>query len=235
MKKNILKSILLCCGVSLVFACSKEKIASTPQPATNSTSFDFRTDKSFNETFAQKQESKKEAREKLGNELINQIYQMEDEEARKIAYSMLSNDDKLVYWLDLTEFKINCFSFNASQRELLFSLREATVNSTMFNSVELQEIFRVEYLPRIARQIEEAGISGDQMDKIFVSGSSTDIRIPGMNRMKCICNATSMFGCRGCKSGGCIETSSGCGFVFWFRCDGDCSGMAPIPNRNDSN
>jgi hypothetical protein len=231
MKKIIVYGALALGSIFLAVSCQKTKI--NPENASeNSASYDFRKDNSFIETFGSNEEQVNvSSNQRLNISELMEIAKIEDEEARRTAYSLLNLPERLDYWDYLISYKVDNGKYSENQKQLLIDIKEVVVKPNMFANKNLQEIFRTQYLPLIAGQLKNAGITGDDVDKIFISGSISDMRtLPGSpTKRTCVCNTTSMFGCSSCKSTECKETGSGCGFVMWFSCDGECGNLMPQP------
>jgi len=125
---------------------------------------------------------------------------------------------------------------------MILELKNSIITTKVFASNELQQIFSTHYLPLITEQFKREGITRDDMDNVFSNGylASNDNAqsnkgkrvsafVPGGNPRLCECNMTSMFGCgHTCLDSGCSERASGCGFVFWFNCNGECRSNMPL-------
>jgi hypothetical protein len=230
MKKTIICGALFLSSLILTVSCQKTKM-NPEKSSENSTSYDFRKDNSFIETFGSNEsQSVSNSNKRLNITELMEIAKIEDEEARRTAYSLLNLPERLNYWDYLISYKIGNGKYSENQKQLLTDIKESVVKPNMFANKNLQEIFRTQYLPLIANQMKVAGLTGGDVDEIFVSGSITNMRtLPGSYKPKCVCSTTSMFGCSSCKSTECVETSAGCGFVFWFKCDGECGNLMPQP------
>ncbi len=225
--KKIISSVLVIVGaITITFSCKKAENKPSSPSKTNNQIFDLRSDKSFNETF--QLEVTDNSNKKLNTTKIIEITNLKDEEARKIAYSLLSTNEKIDFWEYVIQHHIDNDGFNSSQKQLLTALKNLTTTNTFFTNQNLRTLYMTQFAPLIKVQFNNAGITDYHMASVFGDGRLDYIEpivLVGNDTKNCNCNKSIyIFTTCGnnCSTGiQCSETVN-CGFLWSYICDGLC-------------
>lgn len=223
-----MKKIIVCCALalsSILLTVSCQKTRMNPDKTTeNSTAYDFRKDNSFIETFGSNESQYvSNSSQRLNITDLAEIAKIENEEVRRTSYSMLNVYEKVAYWNFVISKNIEKGSFTASQKQLLQDLQVAVIKPNVFADKNLQQILGANFLPLIADQLKNAGITETDLFIVFSSGTIVNTITPGGGTIPdCNCNAGSHFSCSSCRrTDSCFE-SIDCGFGWLFACNGLC-------------
>ncbi len=226
MKKNVLNGLLIAMCIVIFASCQKTNVS--PGRMSNSPkSYDFRTDKRFEEIFGPPEIEDDASNKRLNLEEIIEVAKIESDDARRVAYSMLTSDERIDFWNYVINYHITEGAFTDSQKQLLRDIRNAVVKPNVFESRELQEILGAEFLPLFIQQLQDAGITREEAVMVFVKGSIVNRPSPVNPKLEdCGCNTTSSFSCSGCVSTEyCLPSMFGCGFLAFFNCNGACPSL----------
>ncbi|MES2514919.1 MAG: bacteriocin fulvocin C-related protein [Bacteroidota bacterium] len=224
MKKIIVYVALAVSSIFLSVSCQKAKKAAV-KPSEDSASYDFRTDNSFIETFGSNESQLATGvNQRLDLSELIKIANIEDDEVRKNTYSLLNVSEKVDFWNYVISTNIENGKFTESQTQLLKDLQAATIKPTIFSDKNLQQILGANFLPMIGKQLNLAGITSSEMERIFSSGTVVNKTTPGGDSMPdCNCNVGSHFSCSSCRpTDACFEFTD-CGFGWLFICNGLCN------------
>lgn len=169
---------------------------------------------------------------------VEQILEMPASVDQKLAYSLLSKNQKQELW----NKKINQILvsdrlvLNGKQKDLLNELLNKINNNVdVFgqDKNEYSDYFKYVYVPDFIKRSEKL-FTNDQILSMFSNFSSIDVNYIQQNRIgdapigekECNCNESSAISCTfntvDCVKGGCRETIASCGFLGFFECNGRC-------------
>jgi hypothetical protein len=226
MKEIILNGLLIALCTVILFSCQKTKV-SPERLSNNSKAYDFRTDKRFEEIFGAPEMEDEASNKRSDLEKLIEVAKIESNEARKIAYSLLTTEERIDFWNYVIEYHITEGTFTDDQKKLLRDVKSAVVKPNIFENRDLQEVLGTEFLPLFIQQFKEIGITRKDAVRIFVEGSVLNRPLPVNPKMEdCGCNTTSSFGCSGCVTTEyCLPSMFGCGFLSFFNCNGACPSL----------
>lgn len=161
-----------------------------------------------------------------------------DEEAQKVGYRLLNEEEKLTFWKERMNQFLQDEHLNSHQKELIEEFRDR-LSAPIFSDTQNdeQEYFKNIFVPNFLERIKNK-FSFDEIEFIFYSARPANLltvapidggSTGGGNgdRKKCNCNQGSLFGCgasRNCRdSKTCDIVFNDCGFAWVFDCDGLCN------------
>ncbi|WP_379091918.1 bacteriocin fulvocin C-related protein [Pedobacter sp. UC225_65] len=216
MKKNIKTVCLLALGL-LIMSCSKDK-----QATHNDVIMSY------------------------GKQLLKKITSINDEEAKKLAYSALSNNERYNLWAAKLAIKLLSNDLSSIQKEKLSELKNY-LKPEIFQKGDAREIFHAVWFPNWAKNAENI-FNPEDIYNLVLSINSDDITFAQTNNNKdvkvlalpphaCICALNSNYTCGywsiswppgyifgTCKKSaqGCLTNpETGCGALYDNECDGD--------------
>lgn len=147
---------------------------------------------------------------------------------QRVAYSLLNPDEKFSLWNNQFNELLDENSLNTNQKDLIRELQKNVKVSFFSEEVsDEKEYFKNIFVPNylVKLQLE---FSNESINEIFYSlkpSRITPILInnPGVTK-GCDCNQGSLFGgCSGnCEEKTCKGSSTGCGFLWAWECNGVC-------------
>ena len=114
MKKNILNGLMIAICIVIIFSCQKTNVFPESMP-NNSKTYDFRTDKRFEEIFGAPEIEDGASNKRLNLEEIIEVAKIESDDARRVAYSMLTIDERIDFWNYVINYHITEGVFTDSQ------------------------------------------------------------------------------------------------------------------------
>ncbi len=159
------------------------------------------------------------------NERISAVLSEKKYDTQKIMYRMLSKEEKQTLW----ENKINLLTLDnklsKQQLELLYSLK-SKLTSTLFDENsrnDEKEVFKTIYVKTFIKKAQRLFANNYIYENFY---TLSNLRVAP--KPDCSCNQGSIYSCSGiptdCKQADlyCVTTSSGCGALWIFECNGNC-------------
>ncbi len=249
--KKTLKTILCVTVILIATQCQKSSPPITSNEASTESAYDFRTDAKLKQFLLEisntnvSLNSNERTYSGVDMQKINAIYNIRENKARRTAYLMLNETEKFAFWDNLTTIKIEASNLSSTQKDLLFDVQRTYVTSAIINTQneDYKSILKTVYLPALTQQLIAQGISNNGQVNIFSTGLIDD-NLPMFagqvtGGRGCTCNEGSSITCTGsggghCEKGsGCGTSDFGCGFLFIFKCNGECAHHNPFSGAID--
>jgi hypothetical protein len=153
---------------------------------------------------------------------IKNVSEMKEQETKKVAYLLLNDEEKFIFWSDHLSEASNDEELSDDQQHL-FSVLIKNLKTEVFSERDndyksyFKDIFVKNYLVELQKKFTRS-----EIEDIFYNAGN--LIAP---RNNCNCNRGSMFGCG--TSGNCYGacntntiTNSGCGFLWAWECNAKC-------------
>lgn len=167
------------------------------------------------------------------NKRISQVLNEKNYATQKIMYSLLNEEEKFKIWNDKIDNILLKNNLTKEQSDLIYELKN-NLSLNLFKDKEIndeREIFKTIFVKNFLKKTigvftEEFIVDNfynvsSRIEYIADPGDPDNGELPG-----CTCNRGSMWSCSGsfeCKSTNkCSDTTSGCGFLTMFECNGRC-------------
>jgi hypothetical protein len=158
---------------------------------------------------------------------IDEVENELDQDAQKSKYLKLNSSEKHQIWKLRIEKFMKISSFNSEQLVLINKVK-FIMDDKLFDGSEESKIKLSNLESQLNGTITDLG-SKLELKEVFSSLKPIGKNYKSSLRVKaggCQCNGNSMFDCDRC-SGGCLQSSDGCGFFLLFSCNYQCNGIAP--------
>lgn len=153
---------------------------------------------------------------------IKNFSEIKDVNNQKVVYSLLNESEKFKIWNDKLETVLKNEKFNSKQKKLILDLKKE-LKTVVFSDDDnaykayFKNIFVKNYLIEL-----QVSFSRNEIENIFYNINSSERVDSGENG--CNCNKGSLFGCGdSCIASTCKSGTSGCGFMWSWECNGNCS------------
>lgn len=177
-------------------------------------------------------ESINSSKEIVNESKISQVLNEKDYESQKLMYNNLSSDEKYKLWNDKIEKIINKNNLNEEQKTLLQELKK-NMFVGIFDETEnndkaeiFKNIYVKDFLKKASKIFNREFI---RANFYYISKISSERRYSGES--SCSCNIGATFTCTyriECRSlQTCRSSTSGCGFLGAFECNGNCDVLNP--------
>lgn len=165
---------------------------------------------------------------------VASVLSIKDYAEQKVEYSLLNANEKFTVWDNKMNSLLEDNSLNEVQKDLIKELKNNIKPKYFEKSTnDEKEYFKNIYVKNYLKKIDEV-FNRDQINSIFYSISIKQGNIQNAlsetsryaPRISCDCNKGSIFGCGSsdsCTISSCENpTSSGCGFLWGWECNGGC-------------
>lgn len=163
---------------------------------------------------------------------INQVLNVHDYESQKLMYISLTSEEKFNLWNNKLDVLLQNDFLNMEQKNLLKDLKKELFVD-FFDSSENNdkaEIFKNIYIKDFLHKASKI-FTADYIHNNFYTISNNSQNKVYYGVSGCTCNIGATFTCTyhiECKSlKTCRESSSGCGFLMAFECNGNCDVLNP--------
>lgn len=177
-----------------------------------------------------------ESNTKLNDELVSEVISMNNVSAQKLSYSLLNKNERFFIWRNhfknivesgiLTgEQAIIVKEFSTLLTDDVFDEKQGINFLNQSHVVELlyqaKKVFSPELMQVTFNEINP--VSKDEIIALELSNSSG-----GGDYCNCSSESNYCFGRNpSCRSNGCINTTAGCGTLFIYSCNGQCTSLIP--------
>lgn len=158
------------------------------------------------------------------------VTKLSNVDAKKISFRLLNASEKFIFWKERFDLVLKNEQLNLYQKELISDLQK-NLSVAVFSEKDsdykayFKNIFVKNYLVKV-----QSSFSRDEIERLFYSSESpaysdNTTRNDGYLK-KCDCNIGSLFGCgasSSCTVSCTDSSSSGCGFIWAWECNGKCS------------
>ncbi|RZK10942.1 MAG: hypothetical protein EOO46_08715 [Flavobacterium sp.] len=165
-----------------------------------------------------------------------------DQESQKVVYRLLNENEKFLLWKNRFDVLSQESQLKASQRVLFRELRDR-LKVSFFSDTgnDEKEYFKNIFVPNYLERLEDE-FTFNEINLVFYSLNAYSISPGRINELQefdpndrgssgdaakdCNCNKGSLFGCgasQSCGSRTCESSSTGCGFLWAWECNGNCN------------
>lgn len=183
----------------------------------------------------------------LQNDLkIEQILKNTSKEERKLAYSLLTEYEKSIFWKKKLNYALNSENLGHNQKNILNNILIQINENIFFNGTDENEIYKNITIPKNLKKLQKS-FSNNEIGNLFytlkyyipktkddsiitqnIDGEEQGDGGTGDDAKSCDCNRNSMFSCTwldsySCKKKTCKEPEiPQCGFLGMYPCNGIC-------------
>ncbi len=168
----------------------------------------------------------------LDSSKISLTLKEKNSSTQKVMYNLLSKEEKYSLWIEKINYILYNKKLNEEQAKLIIDLKR-NLNINLFDDNEFNNekvVFKVVYVKEFLEKASQIFDNEFIYDNFFniesnLKNRGTPIYFFDQFQSDCVCNASSIYGCSynyKCKKTDCKFTTSGCGFLFMFECNGTC-------------
>lgn len=153
---------------------------------------------------------------------VSEVLKAKDYEVQKLMYYNLSPSEKLVVWNRKFEKLSSNDKMSNIQKKIVNELRENLIIDIFIekNNNDKAEVFKNVFVKDFLKKANHYFSPDEVYNNFYLISSRLDSGLKS-----CSCNIGSTFTCGygiQCRGSQCRSTSTGCGFLWVYECNGNC-------------